>query len=349
MKKYTSIITRSSLMLASLWLMPGCDLFKKSEQPSPTPTAPVASTPAEEEKSGISLCSINGKPVINEDDFNKSIAQVLQANPFWRGAGGADALPLAIKRKFLDEMIKQELIVAYQKEQNLENDAAFQNELKDMLNLVKRSLLVQFFEKKIFDDLQVTDKDIQKHYNENKDRYVKVAGGVLVATVAFDTEAAADEFKAKSPTNLQDFEKAAKEAVGGKFNDYGRVSKESRNEMGIDIAPKALKAAVLDLKSYPVVDKVKVGKQFHIFCATDPKETEFFALEEIRPQIEGILKNNLFRDSLDEKLKSLSKSFKVDINEDFFKEKESEKNQSPSEANAFDEGSEENLDAITPG
>lgn len=338
MKTYALLLTRGSLIIASLSLMPGCDLFNKSKAPqTQAPVSDSSPSTAPTQEDGTTLCSINGKPVINESDFNKSIAQVLQANPFWRGAGGADALPLAIKRKFLDEMIKQELIIADAQKQNLENDPAFLKELEEMNKLVKRSLMVQFFEKKIFDNIEVSDRDVQKHYNENKDRYVKVAGGVLVSSIAFDDEAAADAFKEKAPTNLQEFEKAAKQETTGSFNDYGRVGKESRNEMGVEIAPKALKNAVLGIKDYPAVGKVKIGKQFHIFCAADPKETEFFGLDEIRPQIEGILKNNLFRDKLDEKLKTISQSFDVSINEDFFKGASSEGENEAAEAFPSDE------------
>jgi hypothetical protein len=218
-------------------------------------------------------------------------------------------------------MVKQELIIADAQKNDVEADPAFQKELEEMLKLVKRSLIVQFFEKKIFDGIEVTDSDVKKHYNENKDRYVKVAGGVLVCSVAFDNDAAAEAFKAKAPTDMQAFEKLARQETAGSFNDYGRVSKDARGEAGVEIAPKALKSAALALSDFPAVGKAKVGKQFHVFCAADPKETEFFGLDEIRTQVEGILKNNLFRDKLDDRLKSLSGSFEVTINEDYFNEK----------------------------
>ena len=160
---------------------------------------------------------------------------------------------------------------------------------------------------------------------------------MLVCSIAFDSETAADSFKEKAPSDMQAFEKLAKEETAGTFNDYGRVSKDSRGETGVEIAPKALKNAALGLGNYPAVGKVKVGKQFHIFCAADPKETEFFDLDEIRPQIEGILKNNLFRDKLDEKLKSLSGSFDVTINEDYFKGNADEAHQHGEDESASDE------------
>ncbi len=322
MKTTNMLLTHGSVMIIALSLFAGCGSLSKSSKDEKI--APVAQVPNADSDGGTTLCSINGKPVINESDFMKSITQVLQANPFWRGAGGADALPLAIKRKFLDEMVKQELIIADAQKNNVEKDPAFTKELEEMLKLVKRSLLVQFFEKRIFDSIEVTNSDIEKHYKENKDRYVKVAGGVLVCSVAFDSESAADEFKAKAPSDMQAFEKLAKQETAGSFNDYGRVSKDARGEAGVEIAPKALKNAALGLKDFPGVGKVKVGKQFHIFCAADPKETEFFDLDEIRTQVEGILKNNQFRDKLDERLKSLSGSYEVSINEDYFNTKEQE-------------------------
>ncbi len=332
MKTTNILLARGSVMIFALTLLASCGPVSKSKkEENVTPVASVQSTASED---GAALCSINGKPVIHESDFMKSITQVLQANPFWRGAGGADALPLAIKRKFLDEMVKQELIIADAQKHDVESDPAFQKELAEMVKLVKRSLLVQFFEKKIFDGIEVTDSDIAKHYKENKDRYVKVAGGVLVCSIAFDNDAAADAFKAKAPTDMQAFEKLAKQEAAGSFNDYGRVSKDARGEAGVEIAPKALKNAALALSDFPAVGKAKVGKQFHIFCAADPKETEFFGLDEIRTQVEGILKNNQFRDKLDERLKSLSGSYEVSINEDYFSEKGKDASQGKTEQSA---------------
>ena len=80
--------------------------------------------------------SLNGNPVIAEKKFREAMEQVLQSNPFWRGAGGVDALPLAIKRKFLDEMIKQELIIVDAQKHGIESDPAFIEELEQMLNLL---------------------------------------------------------------------------------------------------------------------------------------------------------------------------------------------------------------------
>lgn len=327
MNKSALLLSKSSVLIAALSLFAGCNnpfsaVKEATSKASISPTK-EAVIDTSSDKTGSTLCSINGKPVISENDFNKGIAQVLQSNPFFRGAGGANALPMAIKRKFLDEMVKQELIIADAQKQNIEEDPAFLKELEEVSKLVKRSLIVQFFEKKIFENIKVTDSDVKKHYEENKERYVKVAGGVLVSSASFENEAAADDFVNKAPKNLEEFEKQAKEIKDCKFNDHGRIGKDSRGEMGVEVAPKALKSAVLEVKEYPAVGKVKVGKTFHVFCAADPKQSEYFELDEIRQQIEGLLKNNMFRDKLEEKLKVLNSSFDITINEDFFKEKES--------------------------
>src|SRR5271154_956842 len=96
---------KGSTAVLSLALLTGC-IGKKEE--ATKDSAPSSQEVAQ--STGAVLCSINGKPVIRESDFLTNINQMLQANPYFRGAG-ADSLPLSIKRKFFDELVKQEVIL----------------------------------------------------------------------------------------------------------------------------------------------------------------------------------------------------------------------------------------------
>src|SRR5271154_388596 len=145
MKTRALYFAKGSALVLSLAVLSGCEMFKKKEGAQETTTA----SEAEKAASAKVLCKIDDKPVIKESDFINNLNQMLQANPYFRGAG-IDALPMAIKRKFFDELVKQELIVAHETKNNVENDKEFIKALDEMLKLVKRSLMVQFFEKKIY-------------------------------------------------------------------------------------------------------------------------------------------------------------------------------------------------------
>ncbi len=313
-----SLLIKGSALVLTISLLPGCkglDFFKKKD---------AAKTESTESKAaaddGLVLCSIDGNAVIKKSDFDKRVTQMLQANPYFRGAG-AEMLPLNVKRKFLDRLVEEELFVLDANKQNIEKDAEFQKTLKEMVDLVTRSLKIQFREKKIYDDTKVAEEQSKKYFDEHKTQYVKVAGGTLASGIKFDTDAAANAFLTKAKANVNDFEKLAKQTKSGKFREFGRVSQEAANNaMGMESVPAPIKEAVLSMHNLPAVEKVKVGKELWVVKASDKKDSVFFDFEEVKPQVEAMIKNNEFRTKLASEIEKLRATYKVTVNEDFFKD-----------------------------
>lgn len=331
MNRTSRTMMQGSVILFSLVLLPGCglmDFFKKKDEPKKVEAS------ADAKGDGVVLCSIDNKPVIQESGFNKNINQMLQASPYFRGAG-ADALPISIKRKFFDELVKQELIIVDANKSEIEKDAEFVKAYREMKELLKRSLKIQFFEKKLYESIKVDAADVQKHYNENKEHYVKVAGGVLVSGIKFDQDSQASAFLSEAKSHANDFDKMAKENKAGKYKEFGRVSKESRG-FNLEAVPAPIKEAALAANRLPLIEKVKVGKEIWVIKAADKKDTVYFALDEIKPQVEGMLKNNKFKDTLEGKLKDLRGSHNIVVNEDYFKEKKGAEGDKKEEGKADD-------------
>lgn len=309
-----SLIFKGSALILTVSLLPGCkmfDFFKKKE-----------ATAASESKSAdgtVTLCSIDGKAVINKDDFDKRVNQVLQSNPYFRGAG-VDSLPMNVKSNLLNRFAEEELLVINAAKLGIESDAEFKKTREEMFKLVERSLLIQFSEKKIYDGIQVSEEQSKDYFEKNKDRYVKVAGGTLVNGVKFDTDAAANAFMAKAKSDIKNFDKLAKQDKLGKFREFGRVSKDGNAAMGMDMVPAPIKEAVLALPNVPAVEKVKEGKSIWVVAAIDQKPSVYFEFNEVKPQVEAMIKNNEFRNKLKTEIDKLKSEHKVAINEDFFKE-----------------------------
>ena len=315
MNKTFGIIAKGSAIVLSVTLLAGCkDFFsgKKEEKKDAAAQTTAQST-------GTVLASINGKPVIRESDFMTNINQMLQANPYFRGAG-ADALPMSIKRKFFDELVKQELILADADKKNIAQDADFVKEYNAMMQLVKRSLTIQFFEKKLYDGIKVSDGDINSHYAENKSHYIKDPGGIAVVGARCDSEQQANKLVEKTKKNAGDFENFVKNDKNVKFKNFGRISKEAKGPQAENSIPASIKEAVFAMQNLPKVEKVKVGDAIWVIAALDSTDASFFDLNEIKPQIENIIKNNEFKKILDNELKSLRAGATIDINEDYFKE-----------------------------
>ncbi len=311
MKQQSTMVAKGSLMALTLVFASGCSWFKK--QGTSDETKAAAS------ENDVVLCSIDGQPVIKESDFLNNLNQMIQANPYFKGAT-IDTLPKELLRKFMDQLSTQALIEKYSIQHNIEKDPEFIKAYNETEKLIKRSLMVQIFEKHIYDDIKISDADVQKHYDENKERFVKVAGGVLAMGVKFDKEEEADAFYNKVRGHADHFEDIAKEFKHAKVKDFGRISKEAKG-MQFEMVPAPIKDAALGMTKAGV-EKVKVGKEYWVVRAWDKKGTEIFDLAEVKPHIEAMLKNNLFREALDKSVQGIKNEHTLVVNEDYklFKE-----------------------------
>lgn len=314
MKQLSSILIKGSLFSVSLLVLSGCNWNPFSKKSADAEVSAAATGDS------VVLCSINGKPVIKESDFINNLNQMIQANQYFRGAT-AESLPKELQRKFFEQLVTQALIEAHANENGIEKHPAFIKAYQEADKQLKSALKVQVVEKEIYDGISVNDDEINKYYNENKERFVKVPGGTLAAGIRFETDAAADAFLAKARTNIANFETLAKAEKDGKFRDFGRVSKESRG-MQFEIVPGPIKDAVLAAPKAPHVEKVKAGKDIWVIKSWDKKNTELFELAEVKPHIDGMLKSNKFKDVLDARLKDIRSKMNVSVNEGFFASKE---------------------------
>ncbi len=307
-KKYLGVF----VAVLTVILFVGCG--EKSKKESVSALDPVK----EQAGNSIVLLNVDGKQAISEDDFNKHLAQMLQANPYFRGAS-AESLPKELKRKFFDELVKQELIIAWANKNNVDADTEFQKNYEELKKLVRRSLLVQAYEKKLFEGVDVTDAEIKNHFDKNKDKFVKDQGGILVEGVEFANDADALLFLNKVSVKESDFKKMAKLSFEKSYKSFNRVAEKQSAEYSVSI-PKEIKEKVLALTKYPSIIKVAVNGKVWVIHAFDKKDTVYFDLNEIKDQLKEMLKMNKFRDILNENVDKLRKEFTLDINEDYFKE-----------------------------
>lgn len=318
MKKMSPFIAKGSAAALSLMLLSGCEYFKKKSEPEQTKAS-------EEAKAGAVLCTIGGEPAITESEFRSNLNQMLQANPYFRGAS-AESLPKELLRRFFDQLSTQVVIEKYALKNDIEKDPEFIKAYNETEKLLKRTLMVQVFEKKLYDGIKVDDADITKHYSENKDRFVKVAGGVLLIGARFERDDLANAFLVKVKAAPDNFEKLAKADKDAKFKNFDRVNKDTRGFQQETI-PAPVRETALAMNKLPGIEKVKAGKEIWVIKVWDKKDTTLFAIEEVKSHIESMLKNNKFKDELDKRVKTIKDELKVVVNEKFFEgdKKEGEK------------------------
>jgi peptidyl-prolyl cis-trans isomerase C len=316
MNKMAKALSFSSIAFMLIVAIPGCskltDFFKKKE-------TGVGEVKTESKDTGVTLCSIDSKPAISEGDFNKRLREAIDMNPFSRGAP-INIIPIEERRKFLDNLVNDELLLLDAKKKSIEREAEFKKAYLEIKNLVKRNMMVQFTKKKIFESIKVDAAEVQKFYAENKEHFIKIEGGTLVSGIKFTADAQANAFIAKVRPHLDEFESIAKETKSGQFTEFGRVSKESKR-FALPIVPGPVKDSALAMATLPGVEKVKAGKDIWVIKASDKKETVYKELDEVRQQIENLVKSKKVEEEIQRYIKILKGEHSVSVNEDFFKAK----------------------------
>lgn len=307
------VIIKMTIAVMVIAFLGGCkpvlDFFKKKTEVSKKSSSVIA----REVDQGVVLLNIDGKPAITETEFKKHLVQMLQVNPYFKGAS-IDSLPVPLKRQFFDELVKQEVIIAWADKNNIDKDVEFKKSYEEMKKLVRRSLLVQRFETKLFEDINVSDDDVEDFFNKNKDKFIKEPGGTLIEGVEFDNNEKAIAFYNKVKDNASEFNKIAKNEKS--FKDFGRIE-EKEAKFGSKV-PSEIKKKALSLENLPAISKVKVGDKVWVICALDKKDIQYVDIDEVRDQLKSHIKTTKLREILDKKIDSLKSSFTLDVNEDYF-------------------------------
>ncbi|MCF7799666.1 hypothetical protein K9L05_04080 [Candidatus Babeliales bacterium] len=314
--KNFSLFTSLSFGLLTALIFSGCDFSKKDS----TKDAAKKKEPAVSGE--VVLLSINEKPVMKKSDFDKHLVQMTQMHPMLRGAS-PESLPKPLQKQLFNQLVKQEIAIAYATKNNFEKDPEFIKAFDEMKDLVKRSLLAQRFEAKILDGIKISDTEVEEFFNKDKEKYIKEPGGVSVEAISFKNPVQATDFIEKAKSDIDNFAKLAKSEKNGEFKDFGRVNKHERGPVVSGI-PEKIKEKALSTSKFPSIDKIEINKVIWVIKVSDKKDDVFFSLDEIKPQLTEHLKTAKAREVFENKLKEIEKEFTVDINEDFFKEKEVE-------------------------
>jgi len=278
--------------------------FSKKE----TPQTFVADASGEDQRGPV-VVLIDGDPVLHKTEVDAYLNQMLQFYPQLKQAMTAETMPVSFKETFLNKIIEQELIVAWAKKEKMEEQESFKKAFEEAVKLVRRHLMVQQFEKSLVDGIEVTDAEVRSDFDTNKARYIKSAGGIVLSALPFEKDLDATVFLNKVKGRESEFGTLAK-TESAELKTFGRINQDT----DIRELPHAVKEAALKYKdSFPGVTSVRDGSVTWVLNVADKKETELFELDEIKGQIEGMLRNQKFQQALAGKLEELQGAFTVDI------------------------------------
>jgi len=185
------------------------------------------------------------------------------------------------KKQLLDQIISFELINAYA----LENEIEQESEYIEQLNKLKKEILTQVAIKKILADVNVTDEEVEKYYEANKEQF-KAEESVSAKHILVDTYEAAMT-ALKSIEDGMTFEEAASlysscpsKAQGGNLGSFTRGR----------MVPEFEKAA-FELEIGVISEPVQTQFGYHLIKVEEKEESSNRPFDEVKDTIKSELFN----------------------------------------------------------
>lgn len=211
------------------------------------------------------------------------------------------------RKEMLDTMVIRELILQQAGKDGLDKGAEIEEKLQD---LKKRLIVESFLKKKVEVESKVSDEDMKKFYEQNKDKF-KSGEQIKASHILVKTEKEAKDVQAqlKAGGNFEEVaKKSSVDSSSAKGGDLGWFGKGS-------MVP-AFEKAALVLKEGQISDVVKSDFGFHIIKLTGKRPAGVRPFEEVKEQIKGAIMPTKQQEVFQKIKDELKKTAKITIKED---------------------------------
>ncbi|CZE47275.1 peptidylprolyl isomerase [Campylobacter geochelonis] len=247
------------------------------------------------------FATVDGKD-ITDIDLAPLLANMPGINP--------DSLPENVKKDLINRAVDIKLLTDKAIASGIEKDELYKKEIK----LAQRALALRVWQAKEFQKLKVSDSDIKAFYDKNKEKFIEPeqisAKHILVK----------DDAEAKKI--ISQLKGLKGDALSKKFSELAAAEsldpsgKQTGGDLGwfsvnqmvkpFSDAAKALKKG--EISTTPV--KTQFGS--HVILKLDQKAKRQATLEEVKPYIENILKQDKFKANVEKEAENLRKKAKVE-------------------------------------
>ena len=260
---------------------------------------PSTGAKSEAKKEGQVMAEINGA-TITTGEFNREVKNL----PEYLRAMADSAQG---RKEMLDTMVIRELILQQATKDGIDKSAEVADKLED---LKKRLIVETYLKKKVEAEAQVSDADLKKFYEQNKDKF-KSGDQIKASHILVKTEKEAKDVLAQLKGGGS-FEELAKkfsiDSSAAKGGDLGWFGKGT-------MVP-AFEKAALALKEGQVSDVVKSDFGFHVIKLTGKRAAGVRPLEEVKDQIKGAIMPSKQQEVFQKVKEELKKNAKITIKED---------------------------------
>lgn len=242
-----------------------------------------------------------GSANITQADFDREFQTLPDyAQKMFEDEGG--------RERFLEEIIKKEILYQEALKKNFDKSADFQKKLEEFKKL---TLISELFEKEIMTKAKVSDQDVKDFYEKNKQDFATVSQ-IKASHILVKTEDEAEKILARlsKGDKFEDIAKAASidKATAKNGGDLGFFSKGQ-------MVPE-FESAAGSLKVGETSRPVKTPFGYHIIKVTDKKAGPVVEFDKIKGMIAQKLTADKQKEVFDAYINEVRKGVKVEINKE---------------------------------
>ena len=221
-----------------------------------------------------------------------------------------ETLPNDVKSKFIDQAIERKLLMNFARSQGINKDPEFKKVLKE----TEDNLMLEFWMRKQFENLKVSDSKAKTFYKANKDKFKTEAQAkakhILLKTEA-DAKSVIKELQTASKDKLKSkfIELAKSKSTGPSGANGGDLGWFGKKQMVPEFSKEAFGLDRGHFSQKPV--KTQFG--YHIVYLEDKKPAGTTSFNKVKEQIKQNMKMEEFKNVVSQQAKKLRSKAKVEI------------------------------------
>ncbi len=242
-----------------------------------------------------------GSSGITQADFEREMKSLPDyAQQLFEGEAG--------KEKFLEEIIKKEILYQEALKRGLDKSPDFSRKLEEFKKL---TLASELLEKDVMSKNKVTEQEVKDYYNKHKEDFTTTSQ-IRASHILVKTEAEANKVLARLKKGEKFEEIAKKESLDtASAKNGGDIGFFARGQL----VPEFEKAAA-GLKVGELSGPVKTPYGYHIIKVTDRKTGPVVEFDRVKDVISQRLSGEKQKEAFDNYINELRKNYKVEINKD---------------------------------
>ena len=246
-----------------------------------------------------------GKTTITQAEYERELKSLPEfAQQLFEGAEG--------KERFLDELIKKELLYQEAQKKGLDKDEEFRQKIEEFKKI---TLIGYLLEKEVEEKAEVTDQEVKEYYEQHKEDFANITQ-MRASHILVKTESEAQEVLERIKKG-ESFAKVAREKSidPGSARNGGDLGYFSSGQMVPEF-----EAAAARMKKGEISPPVKTKFGYHIIQVTDKKVGKTIEFDKVKTLIHQRLSADKQKDIFDSYIAKLRNNYTVDVNQEALSE-----------------------------